>query len=256
LTVTARVNLDQPIQLVASTTTLYVPGLTYAPDGIYTIKVAPRDRAGNTGTFVGRQVSLIGALRSVASSRTIFFPQDLDSLDTSTTLSFSLARPMTVSWTLLDSAGNVVVTRLDAVALPAGKQTWPWNGRTADGTMVPRGRYTSRVSATDGTLVATQTIAFDANAFRFKLSDTTPKRGQKITVTITSAELLSKITRLSVYQPGLDRWRVSVTKVSAHTYKVTLRLKSTGGSGLVKFKIRGTDTKGGSQSMTVSYPIH
>ncbi len=228
----------------------------YAPDGVYTIKVAPRDLAGNTGTFVRRDVTLVGALRSVATSRSIFFPQDLDSLDRTTTLSFSLSRPMTVSWALLDGAGHVVVTRLDAVALPAGKQSWTWNGRIANGTMAPRGRYTSRVTATDGTLVATQTIAFDANAFRFKLSDTTPKRGQSITLTITSAELLSRISRLSVYQPGLDRWSVGVSKVSGHTYKVTLRLKSGGAAGMVRFKISGRDTRDGSQSTTVSFPIH
>ena len=54
--------------------------------------------------------------------------------------------------------------------------------------MLPRGRYTSVVTATDGTLVASQTVSFDTDAFRFKLSDATPGRGQTITVTITSAE--------------------------------------------------------------------
>ena len=228
----------------------------YAPDGVYTIKVAPQDLAGNTGAFVGRQVSLVGALRSVATSRSLFFPQDLDTLDKTTTLSFVLSRPMTVSWTLLERAGQVVVTRLDAVALPAGTQTWTFDGRAGDGTMLPRGHYTSLVTATDGTLVASQTVAFDTDAFRYKLSDTTPRRGQSITVTISSAELLSRISRLYVYQPGVSRWSVALTKVSGHTYKATLRLKSSGSAGIVKFKVSGRDIKGGSQSTTVSFPIH
>ncbi len=228
----------------------------YAPDGVYTIKVAAQDLAGNTGAFVGRQVSVVAALRSVASSRSLFFPQDLDSLDKATSLSFVLSRPMTVSWTVLNGAGTVVATRLDAVALPAGTQTWTFDGRAGDGTMLPRGHYTSAVTATDGTLVASQTVSFDTDAFRYKPSDTTPKRGQSITITITSAELLSKISRLYVFQPGVSRWSVALKKVSGHSYKATLRLKASGSAGIVKFKVSGRDTKGGSQSTTVTFPIH
>ena len=43
-----------------------VSGGAIAPDGIYTVAVAPQDRAGNTGDFVGRSVKVIGALKSVA----------------------------------------------------------------------------------------------------------------------------------------------------------------------------------------------
>jgi flagellar hook assembly protein FlgD len=227
-----------------------------APDGVYTIKVAAQDRAGNTGAFVDRQVTVISALRAVASSRSLFFPQDLDTLDQKTTLSFTLSRPMTVDWTIFNGAGQVVVTRLAAAALPAGTQSWVFRGLATDGTMLPRGRYTSVVTATDGTLVATQTIGFETEAFRYKLSDATPARGQKITVTITSAELLNKISRLSIYQPGVARWSVSLTKVSGHTYKATFRLKSAGKSGAVRFKVSGRDTLDGSQSTTVALPIH
>ena len=83
-----------------------------APDGIYTIRVAPQDVAGNVGEGVDRTVKLVAALRSVASSRSIFFPQDNDSLSKATTLSFALARPMTVTWTIRNAAGQVVDTHL------------------------------------------------------------------------------------------------------------------------------------------------
>jgi flagellar hook assembly protein FlgD len=229
----------------------------YAPDGIYTVKVAPQDLAGNTGSFVGRQVSLVGALRSVATSRTLFFPQDLDTLNQTTTLSFVLSRPMTVDWTLLDRSGQVVVSHLAAVALPAGTQTWTFDGRAADGTMLPRGHYTSLVTATDGTLSASQSVGFDTDAFRYKLTDTTPRRGQSVTVTILSAELLTRISRLYIYQPGVSRWSVALTKVGAHTYKATLRLKSSGGAGTVTFRVSGRDINGGGwQSTNASFPIH
>ncbi|MFL5675043.1 MAG: FlgD immunoglobulin-like domain containing protein [Chloroflexota bacterium] len=227
-----------------------------APDGAYTIKVAPQDRAGNTGTFVDRPVLLIRALRSVVSSRSLFFPQDLDTLDRSATLSFTLTRPMTVDWTIVDGTGQVVATKFDDVALPAGTQSWVFKGLATDGTMLPRGRYTSVVTATDGTLVATQAIAFDMEAFRFGTSDATPGRGQTVTVKITSAELLSRISRLYVYEPGLARWSVRLTKTSSRGYKATFRLKSGGTSGIVRLKVSGVDTKAGYQLSAVSYPIH
>ena len=97
--------------------------------------------------------------------------------------------------------------------------------------MLPRGHYTSYVYVTDGTLVAAQGAAFDMDAFVIKLNDATPKRGQSITITATTAELLSKSPTLFIYQPRLARWSVRMSKVSGHTYRITIRLKSSGGTG-------------------------
>ena len=229
---------------------------TVAPDGLYTIRVVPQDVAGNVGVGLDRQIKLVAALRSVASSRSIFFPQDNDSLSKGTTLSFALARPMNVTWTIRNAAGQVVDTHLGDVPLPAGVQSWTFLGKTADGTMLPRGRYTSFVTASDGTLSATQSTWFDEEAFRFALSDTTPGRGQSIKVTVTSAETLSARPRMWIYQPGVARWSVLLTKTGTYTYKATIRMKSSGKSGTVAFKVKGYDTKGGSQSTTVTYKIH
>jgi flagellar hook assembly protein FlgD len=228
----------------------------YAPDGIYRIVVYPQDMAGNIGEGVVRTVNLVAALRSVATTRTIFFPQDGDALSTSTTLSFVLARPMTVTWTIRNAAGETVATHLTDAALPAGTQSWRFSGLTTDGAMLPRGPYTSRVTATDGTLTATQTVAFDLDAFRLKLSDTTPGRGQSITITVASAEKLAKRPTLFVYQPGVARWAVLLTKTGTYTYKATIRMKSSGKAGTLSLKVKGLDTGGGTQSTTVTYRIH
>ena len=163
---------------------------------------------------------------------------------------------MTVTWTIRNAAGQVVDTHLADAALPAGAQSWSFYGKTADGTMLPRGRYTSFVTATDGTLSATQSVWFDSEAFRFALSDTTPGRGQSIKVTVTSAETLSARPRMWIYQPGIARWSVLLTKTGTYTYKATIRMKSSGKSGTVALKVKGYDTKGGSQSTTVTYKIH
>jgi flagellar hook assembly protein FlgD len=228
----------------------------YAPDGTYSMRVAATDIAGNTGPAVERTVNVVGALRSVATTRTLFFPQDLDRLDRTTALSFTLARPMTVTWTLRNAAGQTVMTHLDAVALPAGTQSWAFYGRQADGAMLPRGHYTSYVYATDGTLAAAQAVAFDMDAFRVKLSDTTPKRGQSITVTVTSAETLATSPTLFILQPRLARWSVRLTKISAHTYRATIRFKTSGTTGKVSLRVKGIDTSAGVNYTTVVYPLH
>ena len=226
------------------------------PDGFYAVRVAPVDAAGNTGEASERTVSLIGALRSVATSKTIFFPQDLDTQARTTTLSFVLARPMTATWTLRDTAGRTVITRLSEVDLPAGTQAWTFDGRRSDGTMLPRGRYVSYVTATDGTQQASQSTWFDADAFRMTLSDTTPKRGQSITVTVTSAETLSKAPRVYIYQPGIPRWSVATTRIATRTYRVTFRLKTWGRTGSVSLKVVGYDISGAGQQTIKVYPLH
>ena len=95
-----------------------------APDGRYIMSIAPVDADGNTGTAQERTVSLVAALSRVASSTPVFYPQDRDSLAPTTTLSFNLARPMKVTWTLRDAAARVIETHLAATPLPAGTQSW------------------------------------------------------------------------------------------------------------------------------------
>jgi flagellar hook assembly protein FlgD len=228
----------------------------YVPDGAYTLSVAPVDLAGNTGDTLERPVLVVAALRSVLTSRSIFYPHDGDSLAPNTSLQFTLARPMTVTWTIRDSAGTPVVTRMAAVDLPAGTHGWWFNGRRADGTLLPRGRYTSNVVATDGVLTANQAVAFEMDAFTMKVSDTTPRRGQSITVTVVSAETLSKAPRLHIYQPGIARWSVKMTKIATRTYRVTFRLKSYGGTGNVSLRVVGYDKYGRKQGTTRTFPLH
>ena len=227
-----------------------------APEGRYAITVTPVDAGGTVGIGEERTVSLVTALSDVASSASLFYPQDLDQLASSTTLSFNLARPMTVTWTLRDAAARVIDTYLAAAALPAGSQSWVFDGRRSDGTMLPPGRYLSHVVATDGTLVATQSVSFEADAFLIKPSDATPGRGQTITVTVTSAEPLSARPRLSVFQAGVTAWSAALARVSDSTYRATIRLRTGGGGGTVSFNVTGTDSTGASQRTTRAYPLH
>jgi flagellar hook assembly protein FlgD len=227
-----------------------------APDGRYIMSIAPVDAGGNTGTAQERTVSLVAALSRVASSTPVFYPQDRDSLGPTTTLSFNLARPMKVTWTLRDAAARVIETHLAATALPAGTQSWVFDGRRSDGTMLPPGRYLSYVSASDGSVAVAQSVSFEADAFLIKPSDATPGRGQTITVTVTSAEPLSARPRLSVYEPGLTAWGVVLSQVSGSTYRATIRLRTGGGAGTVSFKVTGADVAGATQRTTRAFLLH
>jgi len=224
-------------------------------DARYLLSITPTDTAGNAGLGQDRVVDVVSALGAMkASSSTAFFPRRSGSTRT-TELSFTLSRPMTVTWTLRNSDGAVVDTHLEAAALPAGLQTWTVDGRTSDGRLLAPGRYTAVVEATDGSIVATQSVAFTAEAFLIKPSDTTPARGQLITFTLTTAVDLGANPRVSVYQPGLKAWSVSTVRLSSSTYRATLRLKS-GHTGTVTFKASGRDLAGVLQQTSRSYRLH
>ena len=228
----------------------------YAPDGVYTIRVAAQDVAGNIGAPVDRTVTLVAALRSLVSAKSIFFPNDKDSLSATNKLSFTLSRPMTTTWAVRDWTGKTVTTLLSAVAMPAGTHFWTFNGRAANGSMLPRGHYTTVVTATDGTVTATQTASFWVDAFTITPSDSTPARGQSLTINVVSAEPLARTPTLYISQPGVATWHLRMTRTGTYTYKASIKLKSTGRTGSVTFKVWGMDTKSGSQQTLKVYPLH
>ena len=245
-------------KLSGGTGTLTWDGKTsdgYAADGRYTISVRAKDLAGNISAAQTRTVDLYAALGFVASSRTVFFPQDGDGTAKTTTFSMRLLSPATVTWTVVDKNNDVVRTLVADEAMDAGSHAKAWDGRTDGGAFVPRGTYSSRVSVTDGTHVAVQRVAVVADAFRWVVSDATPGRGQKVTVTIVTPEKMLKNPRIALYQPGIGRWSVSTTKLSSTTYRVTFRFKSSK-SGTVRIKAYGRDANGQSQSSSLYLPLH
>jgi flagellar hook assembly protein FlgD len=222
------------------------------PDGTYIVRLTPKDTVGNQGAHVTRTVQVVGMLGFVTSSKARIYPQDEDRLAKSTVLSFGLARPATVTWTLRNAADEIVETRYDATPLEAGTWSWTFDGRTPDGTMLPRGTYRSHVVATDGTLTAVHTKTFEMNAFTIRTSTTAPKRGQKVTVTAISAEALSTQPRVYIDQPGKATWSVAMTKTAALTFRATFTLKTGGSAGTVSFTIVARDKDGRKQSTTRS----
>ncbi len=223
-----------------------------APDGDYTLHFTARDKAGTNGTGKTRDVRVIGLLGGVKTSLKAFYPQDGDRLSPTTALSFTLARPATVSWTVRNSANAVVATRFADATVGAGTQAWTWDGRTTEGALLPVGIYTSYVTATDGTFTISQSVKVEMNAFSIATSTSTLKRGSKVTVTVTAAESLSSGILLYVSQPGVATWHVTLTKVDSRTGKATITIKNAGSAGTTRFLVTGRDYDGRTQS-TIRY---
>ena len=225
------------------------------PDGTYDIRLTPKDAVGNPGSPVTRSVTVAAFLRSVASSKAVFYPQDRDTLATGTRLSFALQRPATVTWTVRDAGGSVVATLVDGAPLPAGTTARNWYAIGDAGGLLPVGRYTAVVTASDGALRATQAVAFEMNAFAIRPSASWATRGRSISISVTTAEALSTTPRVQVTQPGLSTWAVTLTKSSSNTYKATLPMKAGGRSGTVALKVQAADSAGRWQRTTLTLPL-
>jgi flagellar hook assembly protein FlgD len=226
------------------------------PDGAYTVSLAPRDRAGNLGGERSRPVVVYTVLRSVTAAPILFFPQDGDAYARTTMLSFTLSRPAVVSWTVRNASGGVVATRYAGMAMSAGTYTWAWDGRTSAGSYVPRGTYYATVTASRGSSTISQKAAVRADAFRITSTDTTPARGQWLTITAVSAENLSVSARLVVYQPGHAGVAVTMTRVATRTYSARIHLFSWGPTGTLTIKVSGRDA---ARHLDTSYqrlPLH
>ncbi|HEU0244134.1 MAG TPA: FlgD immunoglobulin-like domain containing protein, partial [Candidatus Limnocylindrales bacterium] len=227
----------------------------FVPDGRYTLHVRARDRAGNLSDPQVRTVDVYAALGFVTSTRSVFFPQDGDTLGRTTSFSMRLASPATVTWTVVDAGGAVVRTFATDTAMDAGTWTRSWDGRNDAGAFVPRGTYRSEVRASDGTNSAVQRVAVVADAFRIALSDSTPARGQRITITVVTAEPLSKNPRVTIFQPGIGSWSVSTTKSTTTTYKARVTLRSSK-TGTMRIRASGYDSSGRAQGSSVYVRLH
>jgi flagellar hook assembly protein FlgD len=227
----------------------------FVPDGTYDIRLTPRDAAGNIGTGVTRSFGVAGLVGYVASSKTVFYPQDLDGLATGTRLSFTLQRPSTVTWTLRSEAGDIVGTLVEAAAMPAGPVVRTFYGKLADGTMLPTGRYRSYIHATDGAVSWDQAASFEMNAFSIRPSAASASRGRTITITAVSAETLKTTPRLYVTQPGKATWSVAMTKTTGLTYRATITPKTGGAAGTVTFKVLARDSGDQAQRTFATLPL-
>jgi hypothetical protein len=140
-------------------------------------------------------------------------------------------------------------------ALAAGSYAFTWNGRNDLGAFVPRGTYRAIVAATNGSQGASQSAGVVADAFRITVSDTSPARRQRITVTAATAETLGAAPRVTIYQPGIARYSVAMTRVAAGVYRVSITLKSSS-TGRLRVLVAGRDGAGRAQNSSLYLPLH
>jgi flagellar hook assembly protein FlgD len=225
------------------------------PDGTYTLTYRPRDTAGNVGQARAISVLVLTAARVLAPSRSAIYAVNYDGLADTTDLTIKLSRQATITWRILNGAGDAVRTPRDGVKLAAGTYTFTWNGKDANRKYVPDGTYRSvvRVKTSLGVYVAERTV--HVGAFRITSSVASPKRGTKVTFTIRNSEPLKSAPKLDITQPGLATYTVSTTKVSAYKYKVTVTLKSGGSAGNLEVTARGTNKADSKVRTTIILPL-
>jgi spore germination protein YaaH/flagellar hook assembly protein FlgD len=222
---------------------------TAVPDGRYTFRVTGKDAAGNGGS-ASRTVTVdrtAGLLRWTRS----FSPQDGDTLVPTSRISFRLARTATTTLSLYDASGTAVRTVWANRVLAAGTRAWTWNGRVADGSYAPQGRYTARLVVTSA--LGTQTLSRPvwAAAFAVAPSATTVKPGATLTIRFSTIETLSARPRVTWAQPGRTPTTITATRLANGTYSAAFKVAA-GNNGTGTVRITARDTRGGTNSMTLS----
>jgi flagellar hook assembly protein FlgD len=227
-------------------------GGTPVADGSYTVTLVPRDLAGNVGAAATTSLDVYTAFRGGSVRPSLFYPQDGDRYARATTVSFTLAAPAIVQLDVIDSGGRLV--RTIRSSRPAGATAVSWDGRTDSGAFARQGRYVLRVTATSGSLAEAKAFRVVAQAFKIATSRTTAVRGTRLTVTVTSAEPLSTVPRLTVRQPGIAAYGYTMTRLSPSIYRVSFTVRSSA-IGTMSLTASARDAAGRSQSSILRLPV-
>jgi hypothetical protein len=216
------------------------------------LRLLPRDLAGNAGAPLVASLDVYTAFRGGTVASRLFYPQDGDRYARTTTVSFTLAAAAAVQLEVLDASGRVVRTVRSSRA--AGAVAISWDGRTDSAAFAPQGAYVLRITASAGGLTETKAFGVVAQAFRIVASRTTALRGTRLTVTVTSAEPLSTVPRLTIRQPGIAAYAYTMTRVSSSTYRVSFTVRSSA-VGTMSLTASARDAAGRSQASRVTLPL-
>jgi flagellar hook assembly protein FlgD len=137
---------------------------------------------------------------------------------------------------------------------PAGSRSWTWDGRLADGTFVPQGRYVAELTATSwlGTTVLRRTVW--AAAFAATLSPSTVAPGQKLVIRFRTVEPLATRPVVRFTQPGRDTVKVTVTRLDDGSYRAVFTVQA-GAAGAGSVRIDAKDTGGQVNTTTLAIRV-
>ena len=222
------------------------------PDGVYTYRVVVRDAAGNLGMA---ELPIVidrtgGWLRWSAS----FFPQDRDALAVTSTLTYRLAASARTTLTICDAAGVVVAAPWTDKAQAAGTKTWRWDGKRADGTLVPQGRYTARLTvvSTLGTMELVRNVV--VAAFAVTPLPATVTAGQTLKIAFGTVEQLATRPTITFTQAGLAGVTVTATRLANGSYTASFRVAA-GGAGAATLRIVAKDAYGRLNATVVAVTV-
>ena len=230
-------------------------GGALVPDGPYVMTLAASDATGNASPAITIPLIVATARSGVAAAPAWISPAGRGTDPRVSTLSFTLARPASVTWQVTTAAGVPVRTWDTAAPLDAGTHTVAWDGRADSGALAPSGRYLSQVTVADGTTTTTEATWVYSGGIRILASDTTPAAGQTVAITIMAVEALGANPSVSVTQPGRARVTYRTTKIGTATYRVRVRF-ATGPAGAVTVRVAGVDRFGRAAIASIGYRLH
>jgi flagellar hook assembly protein FlgD len=214
-------------------------------DGRFDIKVTPTDRAGNVGRPMTIGVMVMTVMRSPAAAPGLFYAADNDLLAQTQTQSVILDEPASLTWKVTQLDGTVVRTAMTNQTHAVGLVKWAWDGKNGSGVFVPSATYWMVVTADTAAGTYSHRIPVRAMPFKVTASASSGSVGTKITWTIVTAEPQTGSPKLSVKQPGLAKYAVTLLKVSTTKFKATIKLRAGGAPGTIVATLTGTDTGGG-----------
>lgn len=214
-------------------------------DGLYRIRVTPKDRAGNIGAAVTTTARVLTAMRSPAASPKQFYAADGDALAQTQVQSVTLDQPADLTWVVKSGTGSVVRHVMAAEPRGVGVVSWTWDGKDDTGAYVPDGSYRMSITAATAQGAYRHELVVLVSPFKVTASTWTASAGQNIKLTIIATEAQTGWPRLTVRQPGLKAYTVSLVKWSTTKFLATITLKAGGTPGTVRITIAGTDVNGG-----------
>ncbi|MBA2253978.1 MAG: hypothetical protein H0W07_02530 [Chloroflexi bacterium] len=226
------------------------------PDGSYWLRIRPRDAAGNLGQPATVGVRILTAMKSPAVSNAMLYPNDGDGLASSTTLSSTLRSGGELAFRITTISGQLIAEWAPGKQMRAGDYSWTWRGIDMAGNAAPTGYYRALtvVKTEAGNEWWGQTIF--VGAFKIFASDTSPRRGAKVTFVIISTESLSRNPSVTITQPGVPSYTVGSQSTSARgRYVATVYLRDAGQAGMGSVRVTGIDAGDRSQSRTMELRI-
>lgn len=217
-------------------------------EGKYNLYLTPTDRAGNVGATRLVTVKSLNSLKAPVVKPPLFWARDGDALATVAAVKAKLIRPATVTIAIRDARGKVVRRGIVNQKRPPGEVRWVWNGRNDAGKWVPDGRYTARIRVATSSGWYAHDIVVRQMAFQAYTPRWTRKRGDSVTLRLTSSEPLKGKPVVTANQRGIARYQVppkKVTRLSPTQYRVVIDTRGQGKPGVMKVRVAGTDKRGG-----------